>query len=210
MAEADADAGTLHPSGHLVVGLGNPGPEYSLSPHNLGFMVVDRLAETYGIRIRQKDSSALLGNGRIEGVPVLLAKPQTYMNLSGISVRALLEKRAFTPADLIVIYDDHDLPWQALRIRAQGSAGGHHGLESVIRCIGTNEFVRVRLGIDPGGSNRADPDFLLAPFRREQMKELAGFLDYAAQAVVAIISEGVEKSMTRFNRRAPGDQSEEE
>lgn len=198
-----------HPAGYLVIGLGNPGAEYSLSPHNLGFMVVDRLAETYGIRVRRRDSSALVGAGQIEGVPVLLAKPQTYMNLSGVAVRGLLEKRACGPGDLIVVYDDHDLPWQALRIRPQGSAGGHHGMESIIRGVGTSEFVRVRLGIDPG-HGRADPEFLLAPFRRGQLKELADFLDYAAQAVVAIISGGVEKAMTKFNRRAPGEPSEEE
>lgn len=206
MAEASAEA---RPKGFLVVGLGNPGRQYALSPHNLGFMVIDRLAEIHGIPVRQKDSQALLGSGCIEGVPVVLAKPQTYMNLSGTAVKAILKKWGFTPAELIVVYDDHDLPWQALRIRPRGSAGGHHGMESIINGIGTSEFVRVRLGIDPGEGRPADPDFLLSPMRREQRKELAAFLDYAAQAVTAIISGGVEKAMTSFNRRAPGDQTEE-
>jgi PTH1 family peptidyl-tRNA hydrolase len=193
----------------LVVGLGNPDPEYALSPHNIGFLVVDRLAGSNGARVTRKDSRALVGQARIEGETVLLAKPQTYMNLSGESVRPLLEKHELTPARLVVVYDDHDLPWTALRIRRSGSAGGHHGMESVIGRIGTEEFTRVRLGIDPGGVKRAEPEYLLKPLRREQLKELDDFLDYAAQAVASIISEGAEKAMTRFNRRAQGENEEE-
>jgi PTH1 family peptidyl-tRNA hydrolase len=193
----------------LIVGLGNPDPEYARSPHNIGFMVIDALAEKYGARVTRKDSRALTGPADIEGRKVLLAKPQTYMNLSGVSVRPLLEKNELTPANLIVVYDDHDLAWTSLRIRHSGSAGGHHGMESVIGCIGTKEFTRVRLGIDPGGTKRAEPEYLLKPLRREQLKELDGFLDYAAQAVVSIISEGAEKAMTRFNRRAQGENEDE-
>jgi peptidyl-tRNA hydrolase, PTH1 family len=193
----------------LVVGLGNPDPEYALSPHNIGFMVIDRLAERYGARVTRKDSRALTGPAGIEGERVLLAKPQTYMNLSGGSVRPLLEKHELTPANLVVVYDDHDLLWTGLRIRLAGSAGGHHGMESVIDCIGTNEFTRVRLGIDPGGTKRAEPEYLLKPLRREQLKELGDFLDYAAQAVVSIISEGAGKAMTKFNRRAQGEKEDE-
>ncbi len=193
----------------LVVGLGNPDPEYALSPHNIGFLVVDRLAARNGARVTRKDSRALVGQAKIEGETVLLAKPQTYMNLSGESVRPLLEKSELTPAHLVVVYDDHDLPWTALRIRRSGSAGGHHGMESVIGRIGTEEFTRVRLGIDPGGVKRAEPEYLLKPLRREQLKELDDFLDYAAQAVASIISEGAEKAMTRFNRRAQGENEDE-
>ena len=115
----------------LVVGLGNPGREYALSPHNLGFMVIDRLAERNAIRIARKLSRALVGGGEICGKAVLLAKPQTYMNLSGESVKPLLEMGSMTAANLIVVYDDNDLPWKNLRIRPRGSAGGHHGMESV-------------------------------------------------------------------------------
>jgi PTH1 family peptidyl-tRNA hydrolase len=193
----------------LVVGLGNPGQEYAHSPHNIGFMVVDRLAEGCGARVKRKDSRALAGQAAVGGTPVLLAKPQTFMNLSGEAVRPLLEKNALTAERLIVVYDDHDLPWTALRIRPRGSAGGHHGMESVIRSIGTMEFTRVRLGID-FGRGRAEPDYLLRPFRREQRKQLDDFLDYAAQAVASIISEGVEMAMTKFNRRAQGETTEEE
>jgi peptidyl-tRNA hydrolase, PTH1 family len=193
----------------LVVGLGNPDPEYALSPHNIGFMVIDRLAGECGARVTRKDSRALVGPGEIAGQRVLLAKPQTYMNLSGGSVKPLLEKHGLTPANLIVVYDDHDLVWTALRIRQSGSAGGHHGMESVIASIGTNEFTRVRLGIDPGGTRRAEPEYLLKPLRRGQLKELDDFLGYAAQAVASIISEGAEKAMTRFNRRAQGENEDE-
>jgi PTH1 family peptidyl-tRNA hydrolase len=192
-----------------VVGLGNPGSEYKSTPHNLGFLVVDRLAEQCGIRIKRKDCMSLVGSGMVEGCPALLAKPQTYMNLSGRSVRELLEKNSLGPGDMVVIYDDLDLPWKALRIRARGSAGGHHGVESVSGEIGTTEYPRVRLGI--AGYRVTDgAEFVLAPFKRAQKKELDELLDLAAQAVRSIISEGVEKSMARFNRRARGQQTEEE
>ncbi len=193
----------------LIVGLGNPGSRYALSPHNLGFMAVDRLAQHYGIAFDRRAAHSLVGAGRLGPAAVTLAKPQTYMNLSGQAVRALLEREGLEPADLIVIYDDHDLPWRSLRIRERGSAGGHHGMESVICALGTEEFVRVRLGIQPAEGGRADPEFLLSPLGERQREELAGFLDHAVQAVAAIISEGVAKAMTRFNRRAPGQNHEE-
>jgi PTH1 family peptidyl-tRNA hydrolase len=123
-------------------------------------------------------------------------------------VAPLLAKNELGPANLIVVYDDHNLPWGSLRIRPRGSAGGHHGMESVIAAIGTDEFLRVRLGINPGVT-RAEPEYLLKPLRRGQQKELEDFLGYAAQAVVSIISEGAEKAMTRFNRRAQGEKEEE-
>ena len=193
----------------LVVGLGNPGSEYESTPHNLGFLVVDRLAEQCGIRIKRKDSMALVGSGVVEGCRALLAKPQTYMNLSGRSVRALLEKYSLSPADMLVVYDDLDLPWGTIRIRARGSAGGHHGVESVSSEIGSTEFPRIRLGI--AGYRVSDgAEFVLAPFGRAQKKELDELLDLAAQALASIISEGVEKSMAKFNRRARGQQTEEE
>ena len=193
----------------LVVGLGNPDKEYELSPHNIGFMVIDQLAERCGARVKRRSwrARARTGEAEIEGRQVLLAKPQTYMNRSGEAVRPLLEKSSLTAGSLIVVYDDHDLPWRTLRIRQRGSAGGHRGMESVIRSIETDEFTRVRLGIDTG-SSRADPAYLLKPMGREQRKELEDFLGQAAQAVASIITEGAEKAMTRFNRRAPGIEDE--
>lgn len=192
----------------LIAGLGNPDPEYALSPHNLGFMVIDLVAGESRAKVKRKDSGALVGQAELAGQTVLLAKPQTYMNLSGHAVGPLLAKNGLGPANLIVVYDDHNLPWGSLRIRPRGSAGGHHGMESVIAAIGTDEFIRVRLGINPGAA-RAEPEYLLKPLRRGQLKELEDFLGYAAQAVVSIISEGAEKAMTRFNRRAQGENEEE-
>jgi len=193
---------------YLVVGLGNPGSRYARSPHNIGFMVVDRLAEREGIRMGRREARALVGAGAIAGHEVLLAKPQTFMNLSGTAVEALLDKHALGLDRLVVVYDDHDLPWSALRIRTEGSAGGHHGMESIIARLGSGQFTRVRVGINPG-QERAEPDFLLQPLAPEQRKDLAGLLDYCAQAVAAIISEGAAKAMTKFNRRAQGETSEE-
>jgi PTH1 family peptidyl-tRNA hydrolase len=193
----------------LVAGLGNPGEEYSRTPHNLGFLVVDRLAERHGIRVTRKDSKALVGVGEIEGHPVMLAKPQTFMNLSGTSLGPLMEKHQVATSDLVVVYDELDLPWTSLRIKPKGSAAGHNGMDSVIRSLATNEIARVRLGIHPGHPIRDGAEFVLAPFKRSQEKELEELLDFAVDAVRSIIAEGVEKAMTRFNRRAQGLQTEE-
>jgi PTH1 family peptidyl-tRNA hydrolase len=182
----------------LVAGLGNPGEEYTLTPHNLGFLTIDRLAERHGIRVTRRDSKALTGVGEIDGHPVMLAKPQTYMNLSGTSVVPLMEKHAM------------DLGWTALRIKPKGSAAGHNGIKSLIAWLNTDEFVRVRLGIHPGRPVKDGAEFVLSPFRRAQIEELDELTGYAADAVRSIIAEGVEKAMTRFNRRAPGLNTEEE
>jgi PTH1 family peptidyl-tRNA hydrolase len=216
----------------LIVGLGNPGPEYEHTAHNLGFLVVDRLADRNRIKVSRKDSMALVGQGGFpsrdpvsipsrdregavssEGAAgskrVLLAKPQTYMNVSGPSVNGLLVKYEMQPGQLLLVYDDLDLPWQSLRIRPKGSAGGHHGVDSVIRSIGSADFPRVRLGIHGGSRERDGAKIVLSGFKRGQREELDEMLDYAAQAVESIIAEGVEMSMAKFNRRAQGPEEEE-
>jgi peptidyl-tRNA hydrolase, PTH1 family len=193
----------------LVVGLGNPGEDYELTAHNLGFLVIDRLAERCGIRVTRKDSIALVGQGNVGGKKVLLAKPQTFMNVSGESVNGLLVKHEIAPGDLILVYDELDLPWQSLRIRPGGSAAGHRGVDSVIRTTGTNEFPRVRLGIHGGRREGDGARIVLGKLNRAQREELDELLDYASQAVESIIAEGVEKSMAKFNRRAPGSNEEE-
>ena len=193
----------------LVAGLGNPGEEYALTPHNLGFLTVDRLAEQHGIRVTRRDSKALVGVGEIDGREVMLAKPQTFMNLSGTSLAPLMEKHGIELGQLVVVYDELDLPWRALRIKPKGSAAGHNGMKSAIQSLKTNEIVRVRLGIHPGHPIRDGAEFVLAPIKRSQIKELDEFVGFAADAVRSIIAEGVEKAMTRFNRRAPGLNTEE-
>ena len=188
----------------LVAGLGNPGEEYALTPHNLGFLTIDRLAERHGIRVTRRDSKALVGMGEIEGQPVMLAKPQTYMNLSGGSLATLMEKHELDLGRFVVVYDELDLPWLSLKIKPKGSAAGHNGMKSLIGSFGTNEFARVRMGIHPGHPVKDGAEFVLAPLKRSQIKELDEFVGYTADAVRSIIAEGVEKAMTKFNRRAPG------
>lgn len=195
---------------HLVVGLGNPGPEYEMTPHNLGFLTVARLAERCEARLSRFECRALVGQASIAGRKALLAQPQTFMNLSGQSVKGLVEKYGMEPASVILVYDDLDLPWGAIRIREQGSAGGHHGVEDVIRCLGTQAFPRLRLGIHPGHPVRDGAKFVLAPFKSAQKQELGPLLDAAADAVESIIAGGVAKAMTAHNRRAPGPKREEE
>jgi len=188
----------------LVAGLGNPGEEYALTPHNLGFLTVDRLAERHGIRITRKDSKALVGLGEIGGREVMLAKPQTYMNLSGTSLAPLMEKHSIDLASLMVVYDELDLPWGSLRIKPRGSAAGHNGMKSVVASLKTTGIVRLRIGVHPGHPLHSGTEYLLAPMKRSQMKELDELIGLAADAVGSIIAEGVEKAMTKFNRRAPG------
>jgi peptidyl-tRNA hydrolase, PTH1 family len=193
----------------VIVGLGNPGEEYASTPHNAGFLVVDRLAEQHKIRVSRKDSKALIGLGEIAGKPVMLVKPQTFMNLSGTSVAPLLEKHERTTADLIAVWDELNLPLGGLKIMKQGSAGGHNGADSLIRSLGTKEFVRVRLGVQPDHLLAGGMDYLLAPVRRSRMQEWDELIGRGADAVRSIISEGADKAMTIFNRRAQGLNEEE-
>jgi peptidyl-tRNA hydrolase, PTH1 family len=188
----------------LIIGLGNPGPEYEFTPHNLGFLVVDRLAVRHRMMVTRPECKSLAGVGRIGSADVVVAKPQTYMNLSGSSVKPLLDKLELGADRLIVVYDDLDLPWPSLRIRPKGSAGGHHGMESLIKHLGTNEFARVRLGVDPGHPVKDNVDYLLTPLKSGLRKDMDPLLDLACEAVETIIADGVEKAMTKFNRRAGG------
>jgi PTH1 family peptidyl-tRNA hydrolase len=197
----------------LIVGLGNPGVEYENTPHNLGFMVIDRLADSHAIRVSRKENMALVGLGAIKGKPVALAKPQTFMNLSGSSVRGLVERYELQPDALIVVYDELDLAWGALKVKPKGSAAGHKGIGSVISSLGTSNVTRVRLGIHPGPLMKASvsgEEFVLRPFKKSQKQEVDEVVGRGAAAVESIIAEGVAKSMTVFNRRAQGSNEEEE
>jgi PTH1 family peptidyl-tRNA hydrolase len=197
----------------LVVGLGNPGEEYELTPHNLGFLVIDRLADSNAIRVSRKENMSLVGLGSVRGKRVALSKPQTYMNVSGPAVKGLLERYGLGPDRLLVVYDELDLPWGSLRIRPKGSAAGHNGIRSLIGSLGTSEFARVRLGIDRPGRERAagqGAKFVLGRFSRAQKQEMEEAVARGAEAVESIIAEGVEQSMAIFNRRAQGLTEEEE
>ena len=195
----------------LVAGLGNPGEQYAATPHNLGFLVVDALAARHSIRLTRLECQAVIGQGTIKGKSVVLAKPQTFMNLSGVSVKPLLLKNEVEPKDLILVYDELALPWGSLRVRPNGSAAGHNGVQNVIDVLGTQEFPRVRLGVHPGYQLTAGrgADYLLSRFSRQQNETLEELIGLAADAVESIIAEGVSLSMTRFNRRAPGIKEEE-
>ena len=186
----------------LIVGLGNPGIEYQLTPHNMGFLAIDRIANQCGVQVRNRQCRALTARAVIGSEPVLLAKPETYMNLSGMSVRELITKYEVRPeADLIVIYDELDLPWGTIRIRQRGSSAGHNGMESVIDALGTQEFLRVRLGVAPDRKIADGMRYLLAPFRKARLKTLDAVLDTAAGAVNVILTEGPAAAMNRFNRK---------
>ena len=184
------------------MGLGNPGEKYAATPHNMGFLVVDRLAVRHGIRVTRPECQALIGPGTISGKPVMLAQPQTFMNLSGLAVKPLLEKYELTPADMILVYDELALPWGSLRIRPSGSAAGHNGVKDVIARLGTQDFTRIRLGVHPGYPLSSGVDYLLSRLSRQQSETLDEFIDLAADATESVIAEGVAMSMTRFNRRA--------
>jgi PTH1 family peptidyl-tRNA hydrolase len=189
----------------LIVGLGNPDPEYQWTPHNLGFMAVDELANRVGIRVERPEGKALVGKGRIAGEDVLLAKPQTYMNLSGISVRELLEKYELGPADLLVMWDEVQLPFGSIRIDRKGSGGSHNGANSVISAVGTQEFSRIRLGCGPDHPLSSRKEFVLRPMKKAELEVAAEMVGKAADAVEMILARGIEAAMNIFNRRKPQD-----
>ena len=187
----------------LIIGLGNPGIEYQFTPHNLGFLTIDRIANNLGVEVRNRQCRALTARAVIAGHPVILAKPETFMNLSGLSVRELLaEYQADVKSDLIVIYDELDLPLGTLRIRLRGSSAGHNGMESILGALGTDEFLRIRLGIAPDRKIADGVKFVLTPFRKAQLKVVDEVLDNAAEAVGVILKEGPAAAMNRFNRKA--------
>jgi PTH1 family peptidyl-tRNA hydrolase len=185
----------------LIVGLGNPDPEYQWTPHNLGFMVIDELANRGGIRVSRPEAKALVGRGKLAGEEVLLAKPQTYMNLSGISVRELLEKYELSPSDLLVMWDEAQLPLGTIRISGEGSAGSHNGAKSVIGALGTPEFARLRLGCAPEHEISSRKEYVLRPMRKAELEVAAGMIDEAGDAVEILLTQGIDPAMNKYNRR---------
>ncbi|HJX00470.1 MAG TPA: aminoacyl-tRNA hydrolase [Terriglobales bacterium] len=186
----------------LVVGLGNPGIEYQFTPHNLGFLTIDRIAERGKVDVASRRCQAATAKVRLAGHEVMLAKPETFMNLSGLSVRKLVEDLGVEPAkDLIVVYDELDLPFGTIRIRQRGGTAGHNGLESVVGSLGTDEFVRVRLGIDPDHPVRDAAKFVLAQFKKSHLEAVDELIGRGADAVEAILKDGLAAAMNRFNQR---------
>ena len=196
----------------LIVGLGNPGPEYVFTPHNAGFLAVDRIAEVCNVSVNNYRGKAMTAKARLQGHEVLLAKPATYMNLSGLSVAALVRELEIpVPStsgvpDLIVIYDELDLPLGTIRIRERGSANGHNGVKSISGALGTEEWLRIRIGVgkpplEDGREIKAGgKDYLLSPMRKQELAVLDEVLDRVRNAVEVILTKGPAQAMNEFNR----------
>jgi PTH1 family peptidyl-tRNA hydrolase len=188
----------------LIVGLGNPGIEYQFTPHNLGFLAIDRIATNLGVDVRNRQCRALTARAVIADQPVLLAKPETFMNLSGVSVRELVEEHDAKPeSDLIVIQDELDFPLGTLRVHTRRSSAGHNGIESIIEALGTQDFLRIRIGVAPERKVSNGREYLLAPMRKVDLQAVDGMLDTAEEAVKVILKEGPAAAMNRFNRKEP-------
>ena len=191
----------------LIVGLGNPGPEYAFTPHNAGFLAVDRIAQICDVQVTNFRGRAMTAKAKLMGHEVLLAKPGTFMNLSGLSVAALLEELELGIEDMIVLYDELAIPLGTLRIRERGSAGGHNGVKSISGVLGTEEWTRVRIGVGkpPLESGRevkaGGTNYLLAPMRKQELAALDEVLDQAVRAVEVVLTKGVGAAMSEFNRK---------
>lgn len=185
----------------LIVGLGNPGEEYRQTPHNLGFLTVERLSEDAGVRVTRPEEDALVGSGQIGGKRALLAKPLSFVNRSGGPVKRLLRRYRLSPERLLVVYDELDLDWGRLRLKQKGSAAGHNGMQSIIDALGTSEFPRLRIGIHPGHPVSNGARYVLRPFTRDEIEEVGEIVGRAAEVVRHALAEGTEKAMARSNRR---------
>jgi len=186
----------------LIVGLGNPGIEYQFTPHNLGFLTIDRLAERCRVEVRNRQCRALTARAVIGEETVLLAKPETFMNLSGLAVRELVAEHDAEPEqDLVVIQDELDFPLGTLRLQRNRSSAGHNGIESIIGALGTQDFLRIRIGVAPKRKIEDGMSYLLAPMKKAQLRVVDEMLDVAADAVEAIVKEGPAAAMNRFNRK---------
>lgn len=186
----------------LIVGFGNPGIEYQFTPHNIGFLAVDRIAEQCGVMVDNRYCQALTARARIGKEEILLAKPETFMNRTGLSVAELVRKyEVDVQKDLLMIYDELDLPLGTIRIRERGSSAGHKGMESVIGALGTEEIPRMRLGIAPDHPLKDGSRYVLGQFRKSQLVAVDEMLEKAAEAVNVIVNDGISVAMNRFNRK---------
>ena len=185
----------------LVIGLGNPGPDYEGTRHNAGFLVVDRLAAETGVALDGEAAHAQIGEGLWRGEPLALAKPLTFMNRSGQAYAALSRRYGLGPEDVLVVYDDLALPVGQLRLRGKGSAGGHNGVQSVIEALGSTEFPRLRVGVGNSFPKGGQVDFVLSPFDESERAAVDGALDAAAEAALAFVRDGLTVAMNQYNRR---------
>ena len=188
----------------VIVGLGNPGIEYQFTPHNLGFLAIDRIAGNLGMEVRNRQCRALTARAVIGDQTVLLAKPETFMNLSGIAVRELVREYDVQPEqDLIVLQDELDFPLGTLRIHTRRSSAGHNGIESIIGALGTQDFLRIRMGVAPEHKVSDGQGYLLSPLRKKELEVVDGVLNTAEDAVQMILKDGPAAAMNRFNRKEP-------
>jgi PTH1 family peptidyl-tRNA hydrolase len=194
----------------LIVGLGNPGPEHLWTPHNLGFLAVDEIANRASIRVERPEGKALVGKGKLAGQEIVLAKPQTFMNLSGVSVRDLLERYELGPQDLLVLFDERDLPWGMIRIGERGSPGTHNGAKSVTSAIGTQEFSRLRLGCGPDHPVADLAAYVLRPMKKAELEVAAEMIATAGDAIELILSQNLAAAMNKYNRRVPPAEEKQE
>lgn len=186
----------------LIVGLGNPGREYRENRHNAGFMLIDRLAVKLDIRFSRLQSKSLVASAPVDNFRIILAKPQTFMNLSGRAVQGLMRFYKLPISNLLIVHDDIDLPLGSMRIRPDGGSAGQKGVESIITCLGTDLFARIRIGIGrPPGQMQA-PDYVLQDFHREEMEIVSGTINRGVDAILEIITDGLEAAMTKYNRSA--------
>ncbi len=193
--------GSFQSAMYLIVGLGNPGSEYEGTRHNVGFLLIDKLAADAGVTVKRRECHSLVGSGAIEGRRSKLVKPQTFMNLSGEAVACLIAKDELAEAgkSLIVVSDDLALPFGTIRLRARGSAGGHNGLKSIIAALGTNEFIRLRIGIQPEHPVSDARKFVLDEFAAVERRALKEILERSAEAVRSVLRDGIAKAMSLYN-----------
>ncbi|CEN31931.1 aminoacyl-tRNA hydrolase [Paraclostridium sordellii] len=184
---------------YVIVGLGNPGKQYEHTRHNVGFDVIDILAKEYGISVTKIKHKALIGEGRVGSEKVILVKPQTYMNLSGETLIDIYNYYKVDSNNIVVIYDDIDLEVGKIRIRKKGSGGTHNGMRSILKCLGTNEFPRVRIGVSKPRQGQDLADFVLSRFRKEEADDIQDGLEKAAKAVDCMIRENLYLAMNKYN-----------
>lgn len=212
----DALKGITHPKGsadstssvvaeserqtYLIAGLGNPGQEYRDTRHNIGFITVDRIAERLGISFTRTQSKALITDGRYQEQRIYLAKPQTFMNASGQAIGALLKFYKVPLENLLVAYDDVDLPYETIRMKPSGGSAGHRGMKSIIQQLGTQNFPRLRLGVGRAYGSKQAADYVLKPFSKEEREFLSVYIDRAAETALTYVTKGIQQAMTEFNR----------